>query len=180
MYVCTLSLSPDTPEEGIQSHYKWLWATMWLLGIELRTFGRGVNVLNCWAISPVLLTQLIGVLVTFLLLCRGIQAYVCSPSCSFWLLQMTLDIWLKRWLWSQSYVGCLAEWASCSACSSSFKKKIPHLYHGRMGSLFLSCESWIEPRSSGLVPGTFTCGAISLAFSLIQPYKLMQGILRET
>jgi hypothetical protein len=30
-----------------------LWATMWLLGIELETFGRAASVLNCWAISPV-------------------------------------------------------------------------------------------------------------------------------
>jgi hypothetical protein len=29
--------SSDTPEEGIRSHYRWLWATMWLLGIELRS-----------------------------------------------------------------------------------------------------------------------------------------------
>jgi hypothetical protein len=42
MYVSTLSLSSDTTEEGIRSHYRWLWATMWLLGIELRTSGRAV------------------------------------------------------------------------------------------------------------------------------------------
>jgi hypothetical protein len=34
------------------SHYRWLWATMWLLGIELRTSGRATSALNCWAISP--------------------------------------------------------------------------------------------------------------------------------
>jgi hypothetical protein len=45
--VCTLSLSSDTPEGGIRSHYRWLWATMWLLGIELRTSGRAVSALNC-------------------------------------------------------------------------------------------------------------------------------------
>ena len=33
-------------------HYRWLWATMWLLGIELRTPGSAVIVLDCWAISP--------------------------------------------------------------------------------------------------------------------------------
>ena len=32
-------------------HYRWLWATIWLLGIELRTFGRTVRALHCWAIS---------------------------------------------------------------------------------------------------------------------------------
>jgi hypothetical protein len=29
-----------------------LWATMWLLGFELRTSGRAVSILNHWAISP--------------------------------------------------------------------------------------------------------------------------------
>jgi len=29
-----------------------MWATMWLLGIELRTSGRAVSVLNHWAIPP--------------------------------------------------------------------------------------------------------------------------------
>jgi hypothetical protein len=36
-------LSSDTPEEGVRSHYGWLWATMWLLGFELQTFGRAVG-----------------------------------------------------------------------------------------------------------------------------------------
>jgi hypothetical protein len=45
MYVSTLSLSSDTPEEGFWSHYRWLWATMWLLGIELRTSWRAVSAL---------------------------------------------------------------------------------------------------------------------------------------
>ena len=40
------------PEEGTRPYYRWLWATMWLLGIELRTFGRADNALNHWAISP--------------------------------------------------------------------------------------------------------------------------------
>ena len=46
----TLSLPSDTPEEGIDSHYRWLWATVWLLGIELRTSGRAVSALNSWII----------------------------------------------------------------------------------------------------------------------------------
>ena len=54
MYMSTLLLSSDTPKEGVRSHYKWLWATMWLLGIELKTSGRAVNALNHWAISPAL------------------------------------------------------------------------------------------------------------------------------
>jgi hypothetical protein len=46
MYISTLLLSSDTPEEDIGSHYRWLWATTWLLGIELRTFRRAASVLN--------------------------------------------------------------------------------------------------------------------------------------
>jgi hypothetical protein len=53
-YMSILWLSWDTPEEGIRSHYRWLWATMWLLGIELRTSGRAIGALNRWAISPAL------------------------------------------------------------------------------------------------------------------------------
>jgi hypothetical protein len=30
LYMSPLSLSSDTPGEGIRSHYRWLWATMWL------------------------------------------------------------------------------------------------------------------------------------------------------
>jgi hypothetical protein len=45
-------MSSDTLEEGVKSHYGWLWATMWLLGFELRTFGRAASALNHRAISP--------------------------------------------------------------------------------------------------------------------------------
>ena len=54
IYVSTpLSLSSDTPEEGIRSSYRCLWATMWMLWIELRTSGRAISALNHWVISPV-------------------------------------------------------------------------------------------------------------------------------
>jgi hypothetical protein len=43
LYVSTLSLSSDTPEEGVRFRYGWLWATMWLLGFELWTFRRAVG-----------------------------------------------------------------------------------------------------------------------------------------
>jgi hypothetical protein len=52
MHISTLSLSSDTTEQGIGSHYRWLWATMWLLGIELRTSGGAASDLNLWAICP--------------------------------------------------------------------------------------------------------------------------------
>ena len=42
-------------EECIRSHCRGVWATMWLLGIELRTSGRAVSALNHWVIFPALL-----------------------------------------------------------------------------------------------------------------------------
>jgi hypothetical protein len=60
IYMNTLELSSDTPEEGIRSHYRWLWATMWLLGFELRTFGRAVSALTRWAISLALVNLSLG------------------------------------------------------------------------------------------------------------------------
>jgi hypothetical protein len=55
MYVCMcvyIYISSNTLEEGIGSHYRWLGATMQLLGFELRTSGRAVSALNHQAISP--------------------------------------------------------------------------------------------------------------------------------
>jgi hypothetical protein len=52
MYMSTPLLSPDTLEEGIGYCYRQLWATIWLLGIELRTSRRAANALHCWVISP--------------------------------------------------------------------------------------------------------------------------------
>jgi hypothetical protein len=37
-----------------EPHYRWLWATMWLLGTELRTSERAVRAPDHWAISPAL------------------------------------------------------------------------------------------------------------------------------
>ena len=39
---------------GHQIHYRWLWATRWLLGVELRPSERVAGALKCWAISPAL------------------------------------------------------------------------------------------------------------------------------
>jgi hypothetical protein len=35
-----------------RSHYRCFWATIWLLGFELRTYERAVSALTCWAILP--------------------------------------------------------------------------------------------------------------------------------
>jgi hypothetical protein len=50
--ICISAHSSCTPEESIRSHHRWLWATMWLLRIELGTSGKASSALNLWAISP--------------------------------------------------------------------------------------------------------------------------------
>ena len=45
MWVHCSCLQTHQKREGIWSHYRRLWATMWLLGIELRTSGRDQPVL---------------------------------------------------------------------------------------------------------------------------------------
>ena len=51
VYEYTVAIFRHT-RKGIGFHYRWLWAIMWLLGIELRTCGRAVSAPNHWAISP--------------------------------------------------------------------------------------------------------------------------------
>jgi hypothetical protein len=52
MFECSICMYTFIPEEGTRSHYRWLWADMWLLEIELRPSGRAASALNCRAISP--------------------------------------------------------------------------------------------------------------------------------
>ena len=52
VYECSVCIDACRErKEGTRSHYRWLWPTMYLLGIELRTSGRTTNALNCWAVS---------------------------------------------------------------------------------------------------------------------------------
>ena len=69
LYISTLKLTSDAPEEGLRSYYGWLWATMLLLGFELRISRRAVSGLTHWAISP-------------------------APASNFWLLWM-----IVLWTW---------------------------------------------------------------------------------
>jgi hypothetical protein len=48
MYECSICIL----EESSRSQYRWLWATMWLLGIQCRTSGSADSALNLWATSP--------------------------------------------------------------------------------------------------------------------------------
>jgi hypothetical protein len=50
---CLLCWQP-LPVEGIGFLYRWLWATLWLLGIELSTSGRAVSAFTLWVISTAL------------------------------------------------------------------------------------------------------------------------------
>jgi hypothetical protein len=80
LYVSTLLLSSDTPEEGVRSRYGWLWATMWLLGFELRTFGRAVG-------CSYPLSHLTSPQVTFISRIKLVRA-----------LAKTMPLGLERWL----------------------------------------------------------------------------------
>ena len=108
MYVSTLSLSSDTPEEGIRFHYRWLWTTMWLLGIELRTSGRVVGALNCWAISPALPQTFLFLLLLHLcfLIFLIVFTLVLVKTASF-----TYENLLQQFIydeqWDLSMIGCL-------------------------------------------------------------------------
>ena len=63
-------------KRGIRSHYRWLWATMWLLGLELRTFGRAVSALNRWAIS---LACILKIKINFIFyVCVGLHVCKCT------------------------------------------------------------------------------------------------------
>ena len=54
MYECSICMYVYMSEEDVRSHYRWLWATMWFLGIELRTSGRAVSPqLPVWVLLPV-------------------------------------------------------------------------------------------------------------------------------
>jgi hypothetical protein len=55
---CSIYMYTCVPKEGIRFHYRWLWVTMWLLKIELRTPRRTTSALNCWAVSPALLDSI--------------------------------------------------------------------------------------------------------------------------
>jgi hypothetical protein len=50
-YECSICMYTNIPEEGLRSRYRWLWATMWLLGIELMISGKAASALNPWLIS---------------------------------------------------------------------------------------------------------------------------------
>jgi hypothetical protein len=82
---------------GHPIHYRWLWATMWLLRIELKTSRRTVSVLNHWAISPAPILPFYGHKCFALLYvctmwlpiaCRG-QKRALGP----------LELQLQIWLW---------------------------------------------------------------------------------
>jgi hypothetical protein len=54
-YECSSCMSTYIPVESTRSHFRWLWATMWLLGIEVKTSGRVVSALKYWDTTPVYL-----------------------------------------------------------------------------------------------------------------------------
>ena len=92
MYTDSACRHTCRPEEGTRSHHRWLWATMWLLEIGLRTSGRAVSVLDHRAISPALAVCI------YVCLCRCVcvHTHVCVSGymCVFALcVHMGLHAW---------------------------------------------------------------------------------------
>ena len=87
MYVSILSLLLDTPEEGIRSHYRWLWAILWLLEIELRISGRTASVLNHWTMSSVLLFTFKNVSCV----CMYVEEHKNHSDC-IWVIEQLLEV----------------------------------------------------------------------------------------
>jgi hypothetical protein len=83
-----MTLSTCSPEEDIRSHYRWLWATMWLLKIELRTSDRAASALNHWAISPAQTANVVDMTLWTQSYCLQKSASIAIPS--FWPVPATL------------------------------------------------------------------------------------------
>lgn len=50
IYIWVLCLNASQ-RFALQNHYRWLWATTWFLGVELKMSGKAANSLNCWVFS---------------------------------------------------------------------------------------------------------------------------------
>ena len=94
-----LQLYSDTPEEGIGSYYRWLWATLWLLGIELRTSARAASAVNCWAISPAPTSLFLKILKTLSFLWGPALFSACK--CHFHCCDFKYDQCLHLWFISK-------------------------------------------------------------------------------
>lgn len=55
LYLLCIQCSDCRPEKGTSSYYRQLWATMWLLELELKMSGRVASALILWTIPPALL-----------------------------------------------------------------------------------------------------------------------------
>ena len=95
MYVSTLLFSSCTSEEGI----RWLW-TMWFLEIELRTSGRAISDLNCWAILKFLsyrsFISLVRVtpryFILFVAIVKDVVSLICFSVCLSFIQKKATDL----------------------------------------------------------------------------------------
>ena len=112
--------------------YRQLWAVMWMLGIEPRSFRRAVSALNLWAISPVPTSHSLPLRVLFclsffesshnLLYYAYFPTLICyslfylslsPPSLSYSLsLSSFSDRYLGQW-WLEN--ACLTRWGRTSS-----------------------------------------------------------------
>jgi hypothetical protein len=139
MYLSALLLTSDTPEEGVRSHYRWLWATMWLLGIELIASGRAASGLNRWAISST------PSKIYFICICKCPNVHV-NHMCAWCLWKLEEGIrFLDSWIWSAMWALRTKPISSTWTASAFNHWAIsPPLYFYELVkySLILSCDVW--------------------------------------
>ena len=146
MYMSTLLLSSDTPEDSIRDHYRWLWATIWVLGIELRTSGRVVGALNRWAISPAPITLFFQFLLFGSLIHRQVPSETRGHSIPWnWryiaessrrAINLTGEPSLQPWVSSVILKLCLIYMGVLPACTS-----VHHIHAWGSGEDALELES---------------------------------------
>lgn len=73
VYECSTCMYFYITEEGTWSYYRW--ATMWVLGIELKTSRRATSALYPWAISPAQLESILTWLLEYLKLPATLQTH---------------------------------------------------------------------------------------------------------
>ena len=92
---CSVCMCAWRPGGGARSHYRWSWATVWVLGIELWTPRRVASALNCWVISPALVSISNPWLFVFLVQAKDPFKHE-SWACLYWVRLITRDLALRK------------------------------------------------------------------------------------
>ena len=120
------------PEEGIRFHYRWLWATIWSLGVELRTSGRAASALNGWAISPALV--FVKCFVDFIIETTWLADSFYWKGFNYWLNCFVRGLFLA---YTSSWVKCSRSYISRYFAYFKHEHEDDHCYY-----LFVECWWW--------------------------------------